>query len=278
MGFGQATNRLPRRNGVVAYLCFATCFGISLLWYKPTPHNKEKPSQPTAQFAPSLSLVESSESSPSTLGGNPSQPTSQHGASPSNAESHCAWRTEVLAGSCVGWPSVRNASHTTAKLCQEACCNLPLEGDHACVAWQFRTDTGCFLGKDTRLGFEKDGPSAWCEPSAPAPWSGQRLKDRSVDRRSEACGSTWNPEELRGQCFGLGARRTLSSETAASCRDACCSDPTCETWQWREDKGCFYGGYVGYCDKADAASFEPFEGQRRHVPHRTYNPPAFGRQ
>ena len=107
----------------------------------------------------------------------------------------------------------------------------------------------------------------------------------------EACNATtWDADELRGQCFGLGARRTISNdavtisneavtirtEAASDCRDACCADPSCETWQWRADKGCFFGGGVGQCDKANSASLEPFQGRRKAVPTRRYAPPVFG--
>mmetsp|Transcript_12182 Transcript_12182/g.25558 ORF Transcript_12182/g.25558 Transcript_12182/m.25558 type:complete len:290 (-) Transcript_12182:50-919(-) len=288
MGSGHGTSRLPRRNRTIAYLCFAGLFGISLIWPESSSNiEAENPSQTTSPHPASSSTVGVTASS-ATQAENPSQTASHHAASsstdgvaasdgltpPSPVESHCTWRTDVLAGSCVGWPSARNNRYTTAKACQQACCFL--EGEKACVAWQFRSDVGCLLGGDVRLGYEKDGPPAWCEPTAPAPWSGQRLKAKNVDRRSEACGNAWNPDELRSQCFGLGPRRTISSETAASCRDACCADPSCETWQWRSDKGCFFGGSVGYCDKADPVAFEAFEGQRKIVPTRTYTPNALG--
>eukprot|EP00040_Diaphanoeca_grandis_P012054 m.61498 g.61498 ORF g.61498 m.61498 type:complete len:274 (-) comp22995_c0_seq2:270-1091(-) len=195
-----------------------------------------------------------------------------HNKPDTNSQPMCHWRPETIAGSCVGGTSATKISRQmkTAAECEEACCKLPTEGENRCVLWQFRKSSGCLHGGDSRIGLEKDGIPAWCEPNPPAEWHGQKVQNRDVDLRATACGKDWNPKELQGQCFGLGARRKLKEESAAACRDACCADKLCQTWQWREDVGCYYGGGVGRCDNpADG----PFEGRRKFMPNRTYSPP-----
>ena len=65
-------------------------------------------------------------------------------------------------------------------------------------------------------------------------WSARR-----EDNRTEACdSSTWWPQALGGQCFGLGAERldALGGEriaTAEGCMQACCGDTECHMWQFR---------------------------------------------
>ena len=83
--------------------------------------------------------------------------------------------------------------------CENACCET-----ESCVSFQFREKEGCQWGGDTRLGAEKDGVPAWCEPRAPAPWKGQWIK-KHEEKIDGACDDKkWNPKELSGQCFGLG--------------------------------------------------------------------------
>mmetsp|Transcript_32711 Transcript_32711/g.62817 ORF Transcript_32711/g.62817 Transcript_32711/m.62817 type:complete len:139 (+) Transcript_32711:1593-2009(+) len=126
---------------------------------------------------------------------------------------------------------------------------------------------------------EKDGPSAWCEPTGPSPWQGQRVPgatNPNPESRLQCSDSTWDPAELQSQCFGLGGERAAARRSAAACRDACCADAACATWQWREDKGCFYGGNVNLCDPADPEGFKPFQGRRKHVATRKYSPAAYG--
>eukprot|EP00658_Telonema_sp_P-2_P044719 TRINITY_DN32618_c0_g1_i1.p1 TRINITY_DN32618_c0_g1~~TRINITY_DN32618_c0_g1_i1.p1 ORF type:complete len:207 (+),score=15.04 TRINITY_DN32618_c0_g1_i1:79-621(+) len=151
--------------------------------------------------------------------------------------------------------------------CAAACCQMGSK----CITWQYRRDKGCLLGGDVRVGQEKDGPGNWCEDSAPAVWHGQAL---DIGRDS-ACGDGWEPNSLSGQCFGLGDRQRISPDTAVACRDACCAQPECLTWQFREDKGCFYAPTSrAHKNACEAPEFSPYRGQRKVVSTRKYQPPA----
>lgn len=215
-------------------------------------------------------------------------------------DAKCGWKpSDLLMGPCPGNALVpalvpaSGAPHPSAEACAAACCAL-----RTCLSWQFRSDVGCLHGGDVRLGMEKDGVTAWCEPSPPHPWIGERLLERSgdaivVDRRAAACAVAWTEAEkpLRGQCFGLGPQRhsgdagtdhawSRASESADLCRRACCahaSDPgfrsgrgACETWQWRADKGCFFGGPATCREVNSEIEFLPFAGRRKVTPGRTY--------
>lgn len=186
---------------------------------------------------------------------------------------YCLWHKSVLAGKCPGDPlRTTKTVYKSAQECSDACCK-----DSKCVAWQFRANEGCLHGGDVRLGMEKDGPSDWCEPTAPAAWKGERvlvLQGEPVDRRQAACGSAWNPNMLQGQCFGLGPKRqdNGASDSADACRRACCEDGDCATWQFRSDKGCFYYKVGPDCEAE--ASYEPFQGKRKVVKGRTYTDQA----
>lgn len=196
--------------------------------------------------------------------------------STADEDAQCGWRPETIAGSCVGSISATPLSRTlkTAKECADECCKLPADkGNGGCITWQFREKEGCFHGGDVRIGMEKDGVTAWCEPNPPARWSGQRLKVNGVDVREQACSDQdFNPTQLEGQCFGLGPRRAVKEESAKGCRDACCNDPKikCETWQWRVDAGCYYEAKSpSKCDDPDAGAFQ---GRRKRMSERTYIP------
>lgn len=183
----------------------------------------------------------------------------------------CGWKpNESLAGFCAGNPlshvklSGGNGKASAAD-CSASCCL-----SKKCVTWQFREDTGCLQGPDVRLGMEKDGPSEWCEPTAPSPWKGEQLTDRHNGlplEKVKACGDEWNPDSLTGQCFGLGALRP-NLNSPDECRTACCADDTCQTWQYRPDKGCFYGGWVGHCEKGN--NLGAFIGRRKLMKGRKY--------
>ena len=203
----------------------------------------------------------------------------------------CGWKAnEVLIGPCPGSAlapvhAASGAPYPSAEACAAACCALA-----TCRSWQYRSDAGCQHGGDVRLGMEKDGVTAWCEPSPPHPWVGERLLERAagaivVDRRAAACGAAWtSPEKpLRGQCFGLGAQRNAGGErtdhawsrashSAELCRQACCNGRkgACETWQWRADKGCFFGGPASCREVNSGVEFLPFAGRRKVTPGRTY--------
>jgi len=186
----------------------------------------------------------------------------------------CGWKpNESLAGFCPGGPlqpltsifSMGNKG--TAAECGASCCV-----SQTCFAWQFREDVGCLQGPDVRLGLEKDGTPEWCEPTAPSPWQGERLEfrhDGKPTTQEKACGSEWNPSSLNGQCFGLGPLRPDPS-TPDECRKACCEDAECETWQFRKDKGCFYGNWVGRnCEHGN--DFGAFIGRRKLDKKRSYS-------
>jgi len=128
-----------------------------------------------------------------------------------------------------------------------------------CTSWQYRSDVGCLMGGDIRLGMEKDGPSSWCSDMPPKRWSGQFVQQRKnghlIQNSKKIIGGcsleTWNPNEQPGQCFGLGdvkkiymTTTTLDSYTdvdgtrssgngnrkgtpitsAQLCMEACCSN------------------------------------------------------
>lgn len=98
-------------------------------------------------------------------------------------------------------------------------------------------------------------------------WQGQRIA-ADVER---ACSETeWDRDSLQGQCFGLGDRQK-GVESAEECRDHCCKTSGCETWQWRDDKGCFAGKSTN-CIPPDEKG--PFQGRRKKLRSRTYAPPA----
>eukprot|EP00656_Telonema_subtile_P001961 TRINITY_DN10851_c0_g1_i4.p1 TRINITY_DN10851_c0_g1~~TRINITY_DN10851_c0_g1_i4.p1 ORF type:complete len:149 (-),score=29.69 TRINITY_DN10851_c0_g1_i4:84-530(-) len=107
-------------------------------------------------------------------------------------------------------------------------------------------------------------------------WKGQSLH---LDRVA-ACGESWSPDTLSGQCFGLGDRQKISPDTAEGCRDACCNavSPTCQTWQFRKDKGCFYGPGQTEAASCEKSVFKAFRGRRKLMPGRKYEPPARSEQ
>ena len=145
-----------------------------------------------------------------------------------------------------------------------------------CITFQYRTKEGCLWGGDVRLGAEKDGVPAWCEPRPPAKWHGQWIKDRkNGESVRNACNSGWNAKELGGQCFGLGSRKEIEENTPEACRDACCSAEDCSIWQWRSDAGCFYHRSGHGCQEANPLDFEKFVGKRKVMEGRTYKPYAY---
>ena len=180
------------------------------------------------------------------------------------------WKpNENLVGACPGVVKPV-AGFSSAAECAEGCCSRS-----ECITWQYRRDTGCMMGEDTRLGMEGDGPIAYCHEKAPVPWQGQFLvrQSRGLDQRDKACStSTWNPNEQPGQCFGLGdLRPPHASASAENCMQACCADEKCGAWQWEANLGCFYGPTMFDCSKSDnPVVFEPFEGRRKIVASRTY--------
>ena len=54
----------------------------------------------------------------------------------------------------------------------------------------------------------------------------------------------WRPENLVGTCFGLQSIKGI--ESAIQCKESCCNDAECITWQWHNIKGCQNGGNVRF--------------------------------
>jgi hypothetical protein len=187
--------------------------------------------------------------------------------------SQCIWKPEPLQGLCdVTQSTEESRLHTNARNCEKACCEA-----NTCVSFQFRDKDGCLWGGDARLGGEKDGPTAWCEPRPPAMWHGQWVKLKGTgDAVSGSCSNEgWNPNELSGQCFGLGSKKATSNNTPEDCRDACCENKDCYVWQWRTDAGCFFNDNAFNCQEANPQDFEPFYGKRKVQEGRTYSPYAY---
>lgn len=202
-----------------------------------------------------------------------SNAASRSGSGASTSISKCQWKPEPLRGSCDGIKSTEESRvHLTVVACEMACCAV-----ETCVTFQFRAKEGCLWGGDTRLGGEKDGPSAWCEPRTPAMWHGQWIKTKGTDTAVlGAClNEGWKPKELDGQCFGLGSRRTIPGNTPEACRDACCINRDCRIWQWRLDAGCFFSNDAFNCQEANPQDFEPFFGKRKILHERSYTPHAY---
>lgn len=169
--------------------------------------------------------------------------------------SGCEWVNDELVGTCFGLRCGDNTAKSAAE-CEAECCKR----GEKCITWQYRKDIGCCLGPKVRLGFERSRSPHWCEPTPPSPWTGRRIQSRKRVRAGNAC--EWGPDELGGQCFGLGAKR--SPDTVEGCRQACCGDVQCELWQWRDDKGCFYGR-SNHCELAKGDALRPYTGHRKPV-------------
>jgi len=185
--------------------------------------------------------------------------------------SSCQWRPEPLQGICdVTKSTPQSQIYKTAVECEEACCK-----SNDCITFQFRTKEGCLFGGDTRLGAEKDGVSAWCEPRSPDSWHGQRTKSKGTPVEGACSPDTANMNELNGQCFGLGPKRPTQNNTPESCREACCADANCGMWQWRKDAGCFYNKNGHGCNEANPEDLEAFVGKRKVQSGRTYSPYAY---
>lgn len=54
--------------------------------------------------------------------------------------------------------------------------------------------------------------------------------------------SPWKEEEsLHGNCQGSALKHNPTPQSAKECATTCCDDPTCITFQYRSDVGCFQG-------------------------------------
>jgi PAN domain len=188
-----------------------------------------------------------------------------------NATNDCKWRPEPLQGVCDNTKSTEySKGYKTAEECENACCAAP-----NCMSFQFRKKEGCQWGGDTRLGNEGDGPTAWCEPRPHDKWRGQWVAKDGTRVEGACTDIGWNPDELQGQCFGLGGKRAIPNHTPEACRDACCADSECAIWEWRADAGCFYNKNGFACQDTSPLDFEPFHGKRKVVAGRTYTPSAY---
>eukprot|EP01062_Namystynia_karyoxenos_P038923 TRINITY_DN28292_c0_g1_i1.p1 TRINITY_DN28292_c0_g1~~TRINITY_DN28292_c0_g1_i1.p1 ORF type:complete len:261 (+),score=52.69 TRINITY_DN28292_c0_g1_i1:71-784(+) len=178
-----------------------------------------------------------------------------------NATAHgevdgCEWDDTELVGKCVAG-SKKSPGVTSAEQCRRRCCGAGLE----CVSWQYRSDTGCLLMEDVRVGAKEHSArdtTGFCEDTAPAPWRGRVLL-----RRNSGKGCQWADKLLDGQCWGLGPVRKAGSASERACAAECCADPECRLYQWRQDKGCFYTHKEPRCDQLNMV---PFAGGRRVIP------------
>jgi len=189
------------------------------------------------------------------------------------ATNACDWRPEPLLGQCDTTKSTEESKQFSSAIdCENGCC-----ASTDCVSFQFRAKEGCQFGGDARLGAEKDGVPAWCEPRPPQPWQGQRIRSDGALVEGACMDSQWKPSELRGQCFGLGSRRDIVTESAQACRDACCAQSDCGIWQYRPDAGCFWNKGGHNCQDASPQDFEVFVGKRKVMAGRTYSPYAYSK-
>lgn len=174
------------------------------------------------------------------------------------------WRPEKLQGRCFGlkthneYPELKDTGEiTSAEDCRSLCCNLGSK----CVSWQYQSSTKrCGLGGVMRLGTEVTGTPDWCDPYAPAKWSGNRL----LKREGGKC--TWG-EAIPNQCFGLGPERkgaTDKSYTTEECAAACCAASHCEMWQEQPGRGCYFESSKGvWCEETKLSAYE---GGRKCIP------------
>lgn len=236
--------------------------------------------EPTTGSAEVPELTELPNSSLEPNAASPSAETTDQNKSSTESSKACEWRPEPLRGNCDGIPVNETISqaYPTAAACEEGCC-----AREDCFSFQFRALEGCKFGKkDSRLGAEKDGPSAWCEPRAPASWQGQWIKSRKGGEPVEGACSTdpkqSNFTELTGQCFGLGSRKQTDSHTSEACQQACCATEDCRVWQWRMDAGCFFSRKANFCNEAASQeALEPFYGKRKVIEGRSYTPYAYSK-
>uniref|UniRef100_A0A7S2X738 Uncharacterized protein n=1 Tax=Lotharella oceanica TaxID=641309 RepID=A0A7S2X738_9EUKA len=172
-------------------------------------------------------------------------------SSSSTAGSKCKWEQveggedNRYPGFCEGLLTVNGDS---SDQCKELCCE-----SKECQGWQYRGDLGCRHSTRKNHG--------WCEPTAPSPWKGHKIATRRAAGDCE-----WEEKVQRSQCKGLGPRRPVKGEpwtTPEECAKECCSVESCDMYQFREDKGCFWGK-ANYCDTDKGPhAWEPFKGGRK---------------
>uniref|UniRef100_A0A7S4DW13 Uncharacterized protein n=1 Tax=Lotharella globosa TaxID=91324 RepID=A0A7S4DW13_9EUKA len=171
--------------------------------------------------------------------------------STSTAGSRCEWEPASggednrYPGFCEGLLTVKGNS---SDQCKELCCE-----SKECDGWQYREDLGCRHATRKNRG--------WCEPTAPSPWKGHKIATR---RPNGEC--VWEEKVQQSQCKGLGPRRPVNGEpwkTPEQCAKECCSVKSCVMYQFREDKGCFWGK-ANYCDTDQGPhAWKPFKGGRK---------------
>lgn len=177
------------------------------------------------------------------------------------AGQNCKWRPDKLVGTCFGLHRVTtdkiNKLIHSAATCKEYCCNM----GEKCITWQYKSNKGCFVGGNVRLGLEHANTPHWCEPTLPIPWQGQRILNRTKHNDQNKC--IWG-KHMPYQCFGLGPHKT-GVTSPEDCAQHCCDHPKsdgrdCELWQFRQDKGCFTG-ISNNCD----SDHLPWFGERKVI-------------
>eukprot|EP00472_Partenskyella_glossopodia_P001080 CAMPEP_0197543136 /NCGR_PEP_ID=MMETSP1318-20131121/68078_1 /TAXON_ID=552666 /ORGANISM="Partenskyella glossopodia, Strain RCC365" /LENGTH=323 /DNA_ID=CAMNT_0043102449 /DNA_START=156 /DNA_END=1127 /DNA_ORIENTATION=+ len=181
-----------------------------------------------------------------------------------NNNKKCKWETgpegeedNRYPGFCEGLKTIKTAKSRSSAGCKAECC-----ASEECNGWQYRGDLGCRHATRKHHG--------WCEPTAPSPWTGRELLVRDDDAADAASASgencSWKKKEKRSQCKGLGPRRPKGGPywtTPEECARDCCAHSECRIWQFREDKGCFWGK-ASYCDTEDGMyAWEPFKGGKK---------------
>mmetsp|Transcript_9013 Transcript_9013/g.13488 ORF Transcript_9013/g.13488 Transcript_9013/m.13488 type:complete len:245 (+) Transcript_9013:44-778(+) len=166
-----------------------------------------------------------------------------------NSGKVCQWKgtpgteDDQYPGFCESLIGASKENISTSLECKQECCE-----SEECNGWQFREDLGCRFSTKKHHG--------WCEPTAPSPWTGQSIEERIEDGQCK-----WREKPQESQCKGLGSKKPETNPE--DCAKACCANPTCKVYQYREDKGCFYG-VANYCDTDEGPyAWKPFKGGRK---------------
>lgn len=181
------------------------------------------------------------------------------------------WRPDSLPGKCFGvnptkeFDDLKEIKITNYKDCRSLCCNLK----ERCVTWQYQNSTEtCFIQKEAvRLGFEGADTPLYCDPFPPNAWNGNRLKERKDgkcewgDALPNQC-FAFGPERITGGKYKLDQSSTEGRLNAEQCRDACCADNECDSWQEMPGRGCYFG--KSDCKKGNVDG--GYEGGRKCIP------------
>jgi hypothetical protein len=210
-------------------------------------------------------------------------------AHPLLARANCAshvWRTDEAAnlpGKCYGvnphieFDDLKNIPIHNWADCRALCCNL----SERCTVWQYlNTSKTCYIQKrPVRRGPEGADTALYCDPYPTHRWNGKFLGTRTAGSSSGSSTCTW-AYEIPRQCFAFGPERVRTSTgevrfedgdktkgvghrlATSECEQACCNDPSCNSWQEYPGRGCFFG-------KSDCKYEEPegiYEGGRKCLP------------